>query len=219
MADLISFKGYRDGITLILDDSEPDFRKILNQLKVKLSYLSFFKDAVVNIDIGQRRSLSPEQLTSLEDVLSAKNIQVRNLILNGEKPKIPNHSPAPSEKTAKNENLMVSRTIRSGQSLSYPGSIVLIGDVHPGGEVIARENVIVWGTLSGVVHAGCGGNPKAFIIALHLVPAQLRIAQHIACASEQHPDLPRTPKIAYLQDNRIVIEEYNSTKNILSYIT
>jgi hypothetical protein len=83
MNDLICFKGYRDGVTLILNDAEPDFGEILKQLKMKMSHLNFFRGAVVNIDIGQREALSPEQLDSLEEILSTKNIHIKNVVPNG----------------------------------------------------------------------------------------------------------------------------------------
>lgn len=222
MTDLITFKGYRSGITLILNDSEPDFRKILSELKTKLTHLNFFKDAVVNIDIGQRKDLSPEQLTSLEEILSAKNIQVKNVVLNSKKSENSRILPVQVNPQTTNSNtLMVNKTIRSGQRLYYQGNIVLIGDIHPGGEVIAQENVIVWGTIRGVVHAGNGGNKEAFIIALQLVPTQLRIAEYIACAPEheQYLELSRKPEIAYLRDKIIVIEDYSTTKNTLANFT
>lgn len=216
MNDLICFKGYRDGVTLILNDTEPDFGEILKQLKMKMSHLNFFRGAVVNIDIGQRDALSPEQLDSLEEILSTKNIHIKNVVPNGEKPDVVKSSTVQTVQHVKTDTLMISRTIRSGQSLSHPGSIVLIGDVNPGGEVFAKGNVIVWGTLAGLVHAGNCGDEKAFIIALQLIPTQLRIAQHIACAPEQALDTPRRAEIAYLQNNRIVIEDYNNSKNMLA---
>jgi septum site-determining protein MinC len=218
MNDLICFKGYRDGVTLILNDREPDFRKILKQLKLKMSHLNFFRGAVVNIDIGQREGLSAEQLDSLEEILLSRNIHIKNAAQNKEKPDAAQMTPAVENiMPEKGDTLMLRRTIRSGQNLYYPGNIMLLGDVHPGGEVIAEENIIVWGTLRGIVHAGSKGNKKAFIIALQLAPAQLRIAQYIACAPDQkgsHP--PQKPEIAYLQDERIVISDYNENKNILA---
>jgi len=222
MTNLITFKGYRNGITLILNDSEPDFKKILNELRTKLIHLNFFKDAVINIDIGRRKDLSPEQLTSLKEILSTKNIQVKNVVLNTEKPA--NHRILPTQvnqQTTNSNTLMINKTIRSGQHLCYQGNIVLIGDIHPGGEVIAQGNVIVWGTIRGLVHAGSNGNKEAFIIALQLVPTQLRIAQYVACAPEyeQHLALSCRPEIAYLRDKIIVIEDYNSTKNALANFT
>ncbi|MFY9140054.1 MAG: septum site-determining protein MinC [Thermacetogeniaceae bacterium] len=218
MDDLITFKGYRDGVTLILNDKEPDFQKLLNHLKSKLSHLNFFKGAVVNIDIGQRDALSPAELDSLAEILSTKNIKIKSIILNGSNNQKPSESKnllIPSYEKFHSDAIMVKRTIRSGQTLSHSGSIVIIGDVNPGAEVTAEGNVIVWGTLGGLVHAGSAGNKKAYIIALNLNPTQLRIAQYIGCAPKETADLPRRPEIAYLQGNRIVIEDYNKMKNML----
>lgn len=218
MDELITFKGYRDGVTLILNDREPDFQKLLDHLKSKLSHLNFFKGAVVNIDIGQREALSPAELDSLEEILSTKNIKIKDIILNGSnghKPKETKNLLLPSYEKAHSDAIMIKRTLRSGQTLFHSGSIVLIGDVHPGAEVTAEGNVIVWGTLGGMVHAGSSGNKKAYIIALNLNPTQLRIAQYIGCAPKEAGELPRRPEIAYLQGERIVIEDYNKMKNML----
>ena len=62
------------------------------------------------------------------------------------------------------------KTIRSGQSINYPGNIVIIGDVNPGAEIYAAGNIIVFGNLRGVVHAGTNGNDKAIIAAFKLEP-------------------------------------------------
>ena len=59
-------------------------------------------------------------------------------------------------------------TVRGGTRVEYDGSIVVIGDVNPGREIVASGNVIVLGTLRGMVHAGAGGNRDAFIYALSL---------------------------------------------------
>lgn len=216
MSDLITIKGLRNGITLILNDSEPDFYKVLEGLKAKLSATSFFQNTVVNVDIGAREALSCEQLESLKEILSARNIKLKNVLLNGHKSgnghKVRKLLPQKME-AEKNKTLMVTKTIRSGQSLYYPGSIVLMGDVHPGGEISAGESIIVWGALRGVAHAGRDGNEKAFIIALQLAPSQLRIAHYIACSPEQPTEVPLAPEIAYVVDKRIVVEEYSSSRN------
>ena len=69
----------------------------------------------------------------------------------------------------------VRKTIRSGQSINYPGNIVIVGDVNPGAEIYAAGNIIVLGTLKGVVHAGTNGNEKAIIAAFKLEPQILQI--------------------------------------------
>ena len=45
-------------------------------------------------------------------------------------------------------------SIRSGQRLEFEGSIVIIGDVNDGAEVIAEDNIAVVGSLRGMAHAG-----------------------------------------------------------------
>lgn len=74
------------------------------------------------------------------------------------------------------ETLYLTQTLRSGQTVSFEGNIFIIGDCHPGSEVIATGDVTVWGILGGIVHAGSKGNPDAKVRALKLNPIQLRIA-------------------------------------------
>ena len=52
-------------------------------------------------------------------------------------------------------------SLRSGQKIEVEGSIVVIGDVNSGAEVIAADNIIVVGTLRGLAHAGAKGNKEA----------------------------------------------------------
>lgn len=75
--------------------------------------------------------------------------------------------------------MVVRRTLRSGVRLHHPGSIVVIGDVHPGAEVVAGGDVVVWGKLHGTVHAGAFGDDEAIVCALDLAPTQLRIGRYI----------------------------------------
>ncbi len=83
--------------------------------------------------------------------------------------------------------LYLRQTLRSGQSVSHKGHLVIIGDVNPGAEVTADGDITVWGALRGIAHAGLNGDAAAEIRALRLEPIQLRIAHAIARA----PDRPR----------------------------
>lgn len=80
------------------------------------------------------------------------------------------------ENTADLPTLYLTQTLRSGQTVSYEGNIFIVGDAHPGSEVIATGDVTVWGILGGMVHAGSKGNQAAKVRALKLNPIQLRIA-------------------------------------------
>ena len=70
-------------------------------------------------------------------------------------------------------------SLRSGQRIEYEGTLIVLGDVNDGAEVIAGDNVVVVGNLRGLAHAGAKGNKQA-IIAAHIIDThQLRIANII----------------------------------------
>jgi len=104
--------------------------------------------------------------------------------------------------------VLIRRTLRSGQVVQYPGHVVVIGDVNPGAEIIAGGDVVVWGKLRGIVHAGATGDDEAMVCALSLAPLQLRIGNHIARAPEGREDLPERPEMASVQDGEIVAEPW-----------
>ena len=104
--------------------------------------------------------------------------------------------------------ILVRRTLRSGQIVQHPGHVVVIGDVNPGAEIIAGGDVVVWGKLRGIVHAGATGDDGAVICALSLAPPQLRIGNYIARAPEGRESLPEQPEMAHVQEGEIVAEPW-----------
>jgi len=105
--------------------------------------------------------------------------------------------------------VMVKRTLRSGRTVRSEGHVVVLGDVNPGAEIVAAGDVIVWGRLRGVVHAGARGDESAMVCALDMTPMQLRIAGHIATSPpEKHHDA--RPEIARVRDNQIVVELWSN---------
>lgn len=105
------------------------------------------------------------------------------------------------------QTILVQRTIRSGQRIFYPGNVVILGDVNPGGEVIAGGNIINMGTFRGIAHAGALGKADAIVAALRLEPSQLRIAGYITRAPEGDYTAFQ-PEIARVQDGIVIIEQY-----------
>lgn len=81
--------------------------------------------------------------------------------------------------------LYIKQTLRSGQTVSHKGDLVIVGDVNPGAEIMAEGDISVWGSLRGIAHAGIGGNTSAEIRALNLQPLQIRIAHAIARAPDR----------------------------------
>jgi septum site-determining protein MinC len=106
-------------------------------------------------------------------------------------------------------SLLVMRTVRSGQRLEYAGTIVIIGDVNPGAMVAAEGNVIVWGKVRGVVHAGTKDDPDAVVGALILQPTQLRIGKYIARAPDDKRTRNWPAEVARVRDGRIVLEPWS----------
>jgi len=80
-------------------------------------------------------------------------------------------------------------TVRSGEYLESPGDLLILGDVNPGAKVSAEGNIMIWGRLLGIAHAGSKGNSKATISALQLRPVQLRIAKKVARGPKEKPQL------------------------------
>lgn len=97
--------------------------------------------------------------------------------------------------------------VRSGQKVEYEGSLVILGDVNDGAEIIAGENIIVLGVLRGLAHAGAKGNKEAIIAASAIEAPQLRIA-NIIKERERQEILEATKKTyAYVNDGEEIIIE------------
>ena len=109
----------------------------------------------------------------------------------------------------------IKQTLRSGQIVNYEGNVVIIGDCHPGSEIIASGDITVWGILSGIAHAGANGNQRARVRALKMNAIQLRIGGCFA----RKPDgmntiFPErtstfTPEEARVINNEIIIFKIN----------
>ncbi len=94
------------------------------------------------------------------------------------------------------EAILLHQTLRSGNSVRYPGHVTILGDVNPGAEIVAGGSVIVWGHLRGTVHAGAEGDEQSVVCALDLSPMQLRIAGHAATSPARSGKQPAGDRVA-----------------------
>ncbi len=107
--------------------------------------------------------------------------------------------------------LYLNQTLRSGQTVNYEGNILIIGDAHPGSEIVADGDITVWGILGGIAHAGSKGNITAKVRALKLNAIQLRIAGLYARRNDtlNVPYVQKTndftPEEAQIEEGKIVI--------------
>lgn len=75
---------------------------------------------------------------------------------------------------------VIKGTLRSGRFIEFEGHLLVLGDVNTGAEVRAKGDIVVWGELKGLAHAGFKGSRTAEIRALGMDAVQLRIADIIA---------------------------------------
>lgn len=111
-----------------------------------------------------------------------------------------------SRKDGRRTLLVIDKTVRSGQRVEHEGDVLVIGDVNADSYIVALGNVIVMGTMRGIVHAGAGGDEGVTVIALSLKPQQLRIGSHISRAPDDQEDTPEFPERACVRDKQIYIE-------------
>lgn len=102
------------------------------------------------------------------------------------------------------ETKFYKESLRSGQKIEEEGSIIILGDVNSGAEVIASENIVVLGKLRGLAHAGAKGNQKAIISAGELDTVQIRIANIVKQLNRENSS--QTMAYISIQNNDIIIE-------------
>ena len=216
---LIQIKGLRDGLLVSLDDAPWEEQRAALIAQVD-SQPSFFQGARLALDVATQ-VLKVNELVELRDQLSERGIalwavisespttektaQLLGLATRISKPRPEETRKFSVEDLGEETALFLSRTLRSGTRIEFAGHVVVLGDVNPGAEVVAQGNVMVWGRLRGMVHAGSKGNRAAMICALDLSPTQLRIADEVA-ASLKPRDLPRPERARINEDGKLQAE-------------
>ncbi len=91
------------------------------------------------------------------------------------------------------------------------GDVAIYGDIHPGAEVIAGGNIMVFGSLMGMAHAGSRGDESAIVLALDFRPIQLRVGRKIGVPPEN--PIPTStqkwsPEIAWVEGGEVRVAPY-----------
>ena len=98
-------------------------------------------------------------------------------------------------------------SLRSGQRIEFEGSLVIIGDVNAGAEVVAGENIVILGVLRGLAHAGAKGNKDAIIEASEIEAVQIRIADKVKEIEKNDEEIRKVKTSAYINDKDELILE------------
>jgi septum site-determining protein MinC len=228
MSAAISVKGTRQGVLITLGAGEmADITAELIDLID--SRKAFFTGGKVALQVGERK-LGPDHVTHLRELLRERDVIVwailstdpitcatverlgleTRLATPPPPPAVASTPPPAVEREDEDEmGILVDRTLRSGQSVHCVGHVVVLGDVNPGAEVMAGGDVVVWGRLRGIVHAGAFGDAGRCVCALDLSPTQLRIGSHIARPPEERRRAKQVgPERAFVSKGRIVAERW-----------
>jgi septum site-determining protein MinC len=81
--------------------------------------------------------------------------------------------------------VIVRMTCRSGVRIESEADCIILGDVNPGAEVLAAGDIMVFGRLRGIAHAGSRGDRTARIWAMSIEPSQIRIADLVAVSPRE----------------------------------
>lgn len=207
MADDVAFKGVNGGLELAWNDKTA-FAAVLAGLTAKLTDASDFFPAGTVVRLPAACRLTDGEKAELGALLSRHGLVCQEApVACG-----PSVAAAPAG-TGERENyeiqaLVVGKTLRSGQKITYEGSVVVIGDVNAGAQVIAGGDIIILGACRGLAHAGAHGDDTATITAGRILATQLRIAGLIARAPDDL-DKPAGIETARIIDETVVIESAN----------
>jgi septum site-determining protein MinC len=222
--EIINIKGVNEGLLITLSATEK-WERITGDLAVKIDEKAeFFAGAKVTVDVGER-PVPKYELSSLRALLERRNMTLSVVMSDSvttlasataldirtrSARKSPDYDaedmPIDPEEQG-TTGVLVKRTLRSGRVIHSRGHVVVYGDVNPGAKIIATGDIIVWGRLRGMVHAGAEGDTGAVVCALDMSPGQLRIADYITTSPTDRRRTVR-PEIACVRENQIVVEAW-----------
>ena len=215
----VIIKGNKYGIIVVLN---PDisFNKLKEQIAIKFRESSkFFEDAKMALSFEGKELTNEEQREVLDIIEKNTNMHIVCIIDNDPK-KEEIFKKSLEQKLMElesNTGQFYKGILRSGASLEFETSVVIIGDVNNGARVVSKGNIIVLGALKGNAFAGACGNTNSFVVALDMRPTQIRIADTIARSPDKPvKDAAKEAKIAFLEDGNIYIEPL--TKSVLQDI-
>ncbi len=212
----VVFKGTKEGLYIHIKE-DMDFDNIKDNLskRIKPSKRFFEGAKIVNF---KGKKLTREEFEQLKELVEndygmlvlGEYIQNMDMLSDKEdlKEAETTYEKLPYDNVIQDEVLMVRATVRSGQLIEFNGNIVIIGDVNPGAQIKATGSIVVMGTMRGVAHAGSKGNYGAFVAALNLLPAQIRIGDIITRSPDGLGARTSVPEMAVVKKGMIFVEPY-----------
>lgn len=204
--EIVTIKGTKNGLVILLRP-EAGYENLKEALHAKIENArGFFRGAKFALASNSSVQLTQDQQLELVDLCRQHGLEPSPVSLPA-----PPRARATRSVRAGLPTLTLARHIRSGQRIQFPGHVALVGDVHPGGEIVSGGHIFIVGEAKGLLHAGYPHNTAARIIAYRLDPVQLRIAQALVFSPlATNPNIQAAgPLMARLARGRIVIEPYH----------
>ena len=199
---IISINLRKDEIVIKLSENATQ-EQIVEGLKKKLTELKkLYKDEKTPIKVTGK-ILKNKEIDEIQDLIRSK-IDVE---IEFDSPKglgLSNIKRTFEKEIAISETKFHRGSLRSGQRLETEGSLVILGDVNSGAEVIASDNIVVLGALRGLAHAGAKGNKQAIIAAGLFDAVQVRIANVVKEINRAEEPLHKQTYISIV-DGKVVI--------------
>lgn len=206
MNNYISISIKKNQVVIKVDENAEQ-REIVSDLKKKIIELkNLYKDDKTPILITGK-VLKNKEMDEIQSIIK----RFINVQIEFDSPKaLGLHSIKKTfyKEVATSETKFHKGSIRSGQRLEFEGSLVIIGDVNAGAEVIAGENIVILGILRGLAHAGAKGNKDAVIEAQEIEALQVRIADIVKeIDKEEEGQIHKVKTSAYINDKDELIVE------------
>jgi len=225
---MITIKGLRKGLLIVFSPENEPWLARLRELKGRfIANEAFFGGGQIAFDVGSL-FLSADDVQRSLALLAEYQIQLVAILTDNDATRasaasfgIPDAIPAPpvtpkeaptrtasaddvTEEVATNSAFFKGK-LRSGQTVKHPGHVIVIGDVNPGGQILAGGDIIVWGRLQGSAHAGAFGDVGAIVCALEMTPTLLRIAD---AAVRNHKG---KTEIARVEEQQVVFSTWDKS--------
>lgn len=219
MNNPVIIKGTKSGIIVHLD-SEIPFGTLKEKVCEKFkSSAEFLGSAQIALSFEGRKLSDEEQFTLVNCITENSNLDIVCVIDDNAEREAYFNKTLEEKLMALNSNTgqFYKGTLRSGQVLEFDTSIVILGDVNAGAQVVSTGNVVVLGKLLGNVYAGASGRENSFVVALQMNPTQIRIGDVIGRSPDGKHKADNETKIAFSQDGNIYIEALD--RNVLNDIS
>lgn len=248
MKSSVIIKGNKYGFQIVLNPTLP-FEELLHEVAVKFKESIHFFDFSRPIAVSfEGRDLTQGEQNLLVDTIMENSGLKISYIIDGAKAVETQFAQAlsameeempveeeeeltemidfPESRLGKNGQFYRG-TLRSGQKIEVDGSIVILGDINPGAQIIAGGNVVVLGCLKGTVFAGYPEDKNAFVASLMMEPMQIQIGNCIARSPDQKIKVKKSirkknqkqleAKLAFVENDNIFIETI--TRSLISEIS